>query len=386
MRRFVILQIVALSLCWGQGADESKPASSNVMGAEYPRVWADGRAAFRLKAPEAQKVQVDIMAKKYDMAKGEDGYWSVTIPSQVAGFHYYRLVLDGVNINDPGSETYFGVGQEFSGIEIPEPGNIDYYETKNVPHGEVRQRRYWSAITQKWRRCFIYTPPGYDADQKTRYPVFYLLPGFGEDERGWVMQGRLDNIMDNLIAEKKAVPMLVVVDTFVAAKPGEEQMIMRQDGRRPNISGDVTGTFREVMLKELIPMVDSTFRTLTDREHRAMAGLSWGGMTTYTIAPTNLDKFAYIGGFSGSTGGFGRGNLDVKTMQGGVFADAEVFNKKVKLLYLSSGSMEGPGAKNFHEALEKAGIKNVYFESPGTAHEWLTWRRSLNDFVPRLFQ
>jgi enterochelin esterase family protein len=140
------------------------------------------------------------------------------------------------------------------------------------------------------------------------------------------------------------------------------------------------------MLKELIPMVDSTYRTLSDREHRAMAGLSWGGMTTYTIAPANLDTFAYIGGFSGSTGGFGRGNVDLKTMQNGVFADAEAFNKKVKLLYLSIGSTEGPGAKNFHEALEKAGIKNVYYESPGTAHEWLTWRRSLNDFVPRLFQ
>jgi enterochelin esterase family protein len=216
--------------------------------------------------------------------------------------------------------------------------------------------------------------------------VFYLLHGFGEDERGWVVQGRLDNIMDNLIAEKMAVPMLVVVDTFVAAKPGEEPMVMRQDGRRPKIGGDVTGTFSQVLLKELIPMVDSTYRTLSDREHRAMAGLSWGGMTTYTIAPANLDKFAYIGGFSGSTGGFGRGNVDVKTMQGGVFADAEAFNGKVKLLYLSIGSMEGPGAKNFHEALEKAGIKNVYFESPGTAHEWLTWRRSLNDFAPRLFQ
>ena len=356
------------------------------MGAEYPRVFADGRASFRLKAPEAQKVQVDIMAKKYDMAKGEDGYWSVTIPPQVVGFHYYRLVVDGVNINDPGSETYFGVGQQFSGIEIPEPGHVDYYETKNVPHGEVRQRRYWSAITQQWRRCFIYTPPGYDTNQKTRYPVFYLLHGFGEDERGWVTQGRLDNIMDNLTAEKKAVPMLVVVDTLVAAKPGEEPMIMRQDGRRPGFPRDFGATFTQVMLQELIPMIDSTYRTLTDREHRAMAGLSLGGMTSYTTALANLDKFAYIGGFSGSTGGFGRGNLDVKTMQGGVFADADAFNKKVKLLYLSIGSMEGPGAKNFHEALEKAGIKNVYFESPGTAHEWLTWRRSLNDFAPRLFQ
>ena len=386
MKALVILQVLALGLCWGQSADQAKPASSNVMGAEYPRVWADGRAAFRLKAPEAQKVQVDISAKKYDMQKGEDGNWTVTIPAQAVGFHYYRLVVDGVQMNDPGSETYFGVGQQFSGIEIPEPASVDYYETKNVPHGDVRQRRYWSAITQQWRRCFIYTPPGYDVNQSARYPVFYLLHGFGEDERGWVVQGRPDNIMDNLIAAKKAVPMLVVVDTLVAAKPGEERMIMRQDGKFPSIRGDFTSTFREVMLKELIPMVDSTYRTLSDRDHRAMAGLSLGGMTTYVTALANLDKFAYIGGFSGSTGGFGRGNIDVKTMHDGVFADADAFNKKVKLLYLSIGSTEGPGAKNFHEALEKAGIKNVYFESPGTAHEWLTWRRSLNDFAPRLFQ
>jgi enterochelin esterase family protein len=384
MRAILIISVVLCGFCRAEAGSDSQPASTNVMGAQYPRVHPDRRVTFRLKAPEAQKAQVRL-GKTYDMEKDGEGVWSVTLPPQVVGFHYYSLIIDGVPVSDPASETFFGVGRQYSGIEIPEQW-VDYYEVKDVPHGEVRQRRYFSKVTRQWRRCFVYTPPGYDANRNTRYPVLYLLHGFGEDERGWMIQGRVDNIMDKLMAEKKAKPMLVVMDSLVAAKPGEEPMIMGLEGRRPGIPQDFGATFTEMMVADLMPMIDSTYRTKTDRESRAMAGLSLGGMQTFTTALGNLDKFAYLGGFSGSSGGFRRGGFDLQTAHNGVFADAAAFNKKVKLLYLSIGTEEGPGAKNFHEALDKAGIRNVYFESGGTAHEWLTWRRSLHDFAPRLFR
>ncbi len=369
----------------GPSAGNGKPAASNVMGYDYPRVLPDGRVTFRASAAQAQKVQVKMLGgMAYDMTRGADGFWMVTVSPQVPGFHYYSLIVDGANVADPSSETYFGAGRMLSGIEVPEPSGGDYYEVKDVPHGEIRQRRYYSTVTRQWRRAFIYTPAEYDTARTKRYPVLYLLHGFGEDERGWVVQGRADNILDNLIAAKKAVPMIVVIDTLVAAKPGEEPMLSIE-GRRPPIGKDFGATFTEMMMKDLIPMVESTYRTRKDREGRAMAGLSLGGMQTYVTALGNLDRFAYIGGFSGSTGGFGSQTFDAKTSNNGVFADAAAFNKKVKLLYLSIGTEEGPNTKNFHLALEKAGIQNVYYESPGTAHEWLTWRRSLNDFASRLF-
>lgn len=354
------------------------------MGSEYPRVHPDRSVTFRLKAPEAQKAQVRLGGKGYDMTKNAEGFWMVTLPPQAPGFHYYSMVIDSATVSDPASETYFGGGRQSSAVEIPEQG-VDYYEVKDVPHGEVRQRRYFSKVTQQWRRCFVYTPPGYDSDRNTRYPVLYLLHGFGEDERGWVVQGRVDNIMDNLVAEKKAKPMLVVIDTLVAAKPGEQPMLMIE-GRRPGFPPNFGATYSEVMITDLIPMIDSTYRTRKDREGRAMAGLSMGGMQTFVTALSNLDKFAYIGGFSGSTGGLGAQPFDPKTSNNGVFADAAAFNKRVKVLFLGIGSEEGPNTKNFHSALQKAGITNIYYESPGTAHEWLTWRRSLYDFAPRLFR
>jgi enterochelin esterase family protein len=336
------------------------------------------------------------------MTRGADGLWSVTIPPQVVGFHYYTLVVDGVQVADPASKTFFGSGWENSGIEIPEQG-ADYYSAKDVPHGDVRQRWYLSKVTGKWRRCYVYTPPDYDNNVKTRYPVLYLLHGWGEDEQGWHVQGHVDFIMDNLIAAKKAKPMLIVMDNLNAVRPGEDASMFAARGLvapvRPEAGRGGTATpagrgggfgpnfgatFTEMMLTDLIPMIERTYRALPGRENRAMAGLSMGGMQTFTTVLANLDKFAYIGGFSGSSGG--RGGFDSKTSSNGVFADAAAFNKEVKVLFLGIGSVEGPGTKDFSEALTKAGIKNVYFESPGTAHEWLTWRRCLNDFAPRLFK
>jgi len=375
-------------------ADECKPSTLNIPGAKYPCVYPDGRATFRLIAPDAQKVQVRV-GKNFDMTKGEDGAWMVTTTPLVVGFHYYSFVVDGATVADPATHTFFGSGWENSGIEIPEPAEVDYYMAKDVPHGQVSQRWYYSKVTGKWRRCYVYTPPDYDAG-KTRYPVLYLLHGWGEDETGWHTQGHADLILDNLIAAKKAKPMIIVMDNLNAAKPGEDASIFnarwlnppppQPQGQRPRgLMGFTGATFTEMMLTDLIPMIERTYRVLPGRENRAMAGLSMGGMQTFLTALSNLDKFAYIGGFSGSTGGFG-GQFDPKTSNNGVFADADAFNKKVKVLFLGIGSEEGPRTKNFSDQLTKAGIKNVYFESPGTAHEWLTWRRCLNDFAQRLFK
>jgi enterochelin esterase family protein len=404
--RIFIAALLGCGLCWGEGNDECKPSKLNIPGARYPCIYPDGRATFRVVAPDAQKVQVRVVGQGFDMVKAADGAWTVTTPPLAVGFHYYTLVVDGVRVADPSSRTFFGSGWENSGIEIPEPPEVDYYLPKDVPHGQVSQRWYYSEVTGKWRRCYVYTPPDYDAG-KARYPVLYLLHGWGEDETGWHTQGHADFILDNLIAAKKARPMIVVMDNLNAVKPGEDGTIFTSLGRLPpprpaappaeggqpaapparrsGLAGFTGATFTEMMLTDLIPMIERTYRVLPGRENRAMAGLSMGGMQTFLTTLANLDKFAYIGGFSGSTGGFG-GTFDPKTSNNGVFADAAVFNKKVKVLFLGIGSMEGPRTKNFSEQLTKAGIKNVYFESAGTAHEWLTWRRCLNDFAPRLFK
>jgi len=293
--------------------------------------------------------------------------------------------VDGVAVNDPGSHTFYGTGKDASGIEVPEKG-VDYYSLKDVPHGDVRIHSYFSSITGQWRRCFVYTPPGYDTNAGARYPVLYLQHGMGEDETGWTFQGHANLILDNLIAAKKAVPMIIVMDNGYAARPG--QTAQSVGSARGGFAA--TSAFVDVMIQEIIPMIDSTFRTIPDREHRAMAGLSMGGNQTCQVTIRNLDKFAYIGAFSGTMNGLSTDPLDPATAFNGAFKDGEDFNRKVKLLWIGMGTEEPnpfPGAIGaFRAMLDKAGIRYVYFESPGTAHEWLTWRRDLNDFAPRLFR
>ena len=401
--RIIVSVPLFCGLCWGQTTDECKPSSLNIPGAKYPCVYPDGRATFRVVAPDAQKVQVRV-GKAFDMEKGPDGAWTVTTAPLVVGFHYYSLVVDGAAVADPATRTFFGSGWDNSGIEIPEPAEVDYYLPKDVPHGQVSQRWYYSKVTGTWRRCYVYTPPDYFAG-KARYPILYLLHGWGENEQGWHTQGHVDLILDNLIAAKEAKPMIIVMDNLNAIRPGEDGSIFNArwlspprpappaaEGAKPaaapsrpgGLAGFTGSAFTELMLADLIPMIEKTYRVLPGRENRAMAGLSMGGMQTFMTGLANLDKFAYIGGFSGSSGG--RGGFDPKTSNNGVFADAAAFNKKVKVLFLGIGSVEGPGTKNFSDQLTKAGIHNIYFESPGTAHEWLTWRRCLNDFAPRLFK
>lgn len=347
--------------------------TTNVRNADYPRILPDLRLTLRIKAPEAKTVQFDL-GKRYDATRDAQGFWTATTAPQVPGFHYYWVVIDGVQLSDPASESFFGAGKQSSGIEIPEAG-VDFYQPKDVPHGEIRERSYFSKTTRAWRRIFVYTPPGYDADTTTRYPVLYLQHGGGEDERGWVVQGRVSHIMDNLIAEKSSRPMLIVMEQGYARKPGETTE-----------SSSPFGTLNDVFTYDLIPMIDSTYRTLTDRDHRAMAGLSMGGVQSFNIALANLDKFSYIGGFSGAGGG----TFDPTTSHNGVMADADDFNSKVRLVWLGIGTAEGDrfyqSVKGYRDSLEKAGIETVYYESPGTGHEWQTWRSCLREFAPRLFQ
>jgi enterochelin esterase-like enzyme len=361
----------------GRAQSDSQPAPSNVRGAEYPRVHSDLRVSFRIKAPEARKVQLQpggddngLGKGPVDMIRADDGMWSVTLPPVVPGFHYYWFLVDGVAVSDPASETYFGWGKECSAVEVPGP-DADFYAPKDVPHGDVRARWYFSKTTLQWRRAIVYTPAEYDLKPRTRYPVLYLQHGAGEDERGWTNQGHANFIMDNLIAEKKAKPMIVVMEQGYATPPGR--------GAGPQ------NLFEQVMINDLIAMIDSTYRTLTDRDHRAMAGLSMGGGQTLQITLTHMDKFSWIGSFSSPL----RNGLDWKTAYGGAFADPAAFNKKIHLLWFGAGSGEDRMLKPalaMHDALQKAGVSNVFYQSPGTAHEWHTWRRDLREFAPLLFR
>jgi len=393
-KRFAAFMLFSLiyAVCLAQ-TNDSKPASTNVTGARFPSIDSQSRVTFQIRAPEAQKVQIDL-TKKFDMVKNAEGVWEVTTEPIVEGFHYYSVIVDGYTSVDPSSQAFYGMSRMSSGIDIPEK-DVDYYMAKNVPHGQIRQLRYYSNITKAWRRAFVYTPAGYDTNLKEKYPVLYLWHGGGEDETGWPNQGKVDLIMDNLIAEGKAKPMLIVMDKGVAVNP---DAVPAARPAAPPAAGQATGarqpgmmqntTLEDVVMKEIIPMIDKEFRTIPDRDHRAMTGLSMGGFQSFQITLHNLDKFAYIGGFSGA--GQMQQGVEFSKLYNGVWADANAFNKKVKLMFLSTGLKEPERmyqtVNNFKKELDKAGIKHVYYESPGTAHEWLTWRRSLHEFAPLLFK
>jgi enterochelin esterase family protein len=347
-----------------------KPASTNIFLATYPAVNQETRQAiFKVVAPTADSVQVDIAGKKYDMTKDGEGVWTGMCDPQVVGFHYYAIVVDGVRVTDMNTKTFFGSNWEMSGIEIPEGAEGDYYRfNRDIPHGQVWSIYYWSDINGMERHINVYVPAEYEANPDKKYPVLYLVHGWGENEYGWSKQGHMANIMDGLIASGKAVPMIVVMPS------GDIQTNADVRGA----SGDVT----EIFARDLIPFIDKSFRTLTDREHRAMAGLSRGGFQTCLTISNNMDKFAWMGTFSGF---FIRGDDGIETAYNGIFGDANAFNERMNLLFISTGTEERSPAQ-WVDALKAHGINNIVFHiSEGTAHEWLTWRRALNDFAPRIF-
>jgi enterochelin esterase family protein len=390
----MVLVLSGVSGARAQDSGDFKPASTNVSGAAYPRVDSASRAQFRLKAPDATKVRLNFWSNpKLDMEKQADGYWTVTTPPLAPGLHYYTLIADGVEFSDPASRAFYGGSKDASAIEIPEPG-VNFYSVQEVPHGEVREVWYHSAVTGTWRHAQVYTPPAYDAQTRVRYPVLYLQHGGGEDETGWIRQGNANFILDNLIASGASKPMIIVMANGYARRAGQTP---------PDLTGKPFGSpemmramretaaaFEDDMTKALIPYIDAHFRTLTDRDHRAMAGLSMGGMQTFQVTFDHLDLFSYIGGFSGAAGSVGNEKFDPKTSLNGALADPAAFAKRVHLLWLGVGTDEPAnmhaGIERLHTSLTDANIKHVFYESPGTAHEWQTWRRDLKDFAPRLFQ
>jgi len=393
--------------------EDFKVSSTTQFGKQYPQVNSEGRVRTSISAPQALKVQIDIGAVKYDMVKDEKGVWTGESGPQDEGFHYYQLNIDGASVPDPGSLYFYGASRAGSGIDIPAKDQ-DFYANKNVPHGQLRENYYFSKTTNAVRRVYIYTPPDYDKDPKKRYPVLYLQHGMGEDETGWGNQGRTGFIMDNLIAEGNCTPFIIVMENSggaprgprpaagapggaapgqapaapaaaapaapapaaaAPAAPGQAAPANRPAGG-PGGGMNMAGQFERILFDDLIPYVESNFRVIADQEHRAMAGLSMGGMQTRSIVIANPDKFSYAGLFSSGT--FSPSEIK----------DIDSFKKKAKLVFMSFGGREG-GAARIPAAAEewnKIGIKGVAYVSPLTAHEWQSWRRSLHEFAPLLFK
>ena len=350
-----------------------KPSSLNQPGQEYPQVNSQGYARFRIQAPEAKSVSVSLGLGGRGgtvLTKGEDGFWMGTTSGPLdEGFHYYHISVDGGTFNDPGTLNFYGSIRWESGIEIP-AHDRDFYALKNVPHGLVQQVLFPSKSTNTSRRAFVYTPPGYNKDTTKRYPVLYLQHGWGEDETAWSVQGHANLIMDNLIAENKTRPFIIVM-TYG----------MTNDVKIGGLGSFKIDPFQTVLVDELIPYIDANFRTLSDQPHRAMAGLSMGGIETRLITLANLDVFSHICLFSG-------GSISMEDVN-----KAPGFKDKVKLVFVSYGSREiggnrggfGGDPKASAEELKKAGINSVFYVSPNTAHEFLSWRRSLREVAPLLF-
>ncbi len=384
------------------GVEDFKPASSNQDNKQYPMVNSERMVRAQISAPDAKEVGLDIGGKIYLMTKDENGVWTGTSAPQDEGFHYYQLNIDGASVPDPGSLYYYGASRWGSGIEIPS-ADQDFWQVKNVPQGSMSEVFYWSTYTEKMRRCHVYLPAEYFTNPTKKFPVLYLQHGMGENEYGWAEQGHTAQILDNLIAEKKAVPCIIVMDNGLNAnRPGEQggfggprpqrpqgaqgagprgqrpQGAPGQAGPRRGGFGGFGGFsegFKNVLFNDIIPMVEKNYRVIADPQHRAYAGLSMGGMQAREITLANPEKFAYVGSFSS-----GSWSVDqVKESNG--------FTKNVKLLFMSGGGKENMGcveaAKKIHDEL---GMNAVGYESPGTAHEWHTWRRSLYQFAQLIFK
>ena len=360
------------------------PSASNQPGKQYPMVNSERIVRAQLNAPDAVTVKLDIGGVKYPMKRNAEGVWTGDSAPQDEGFHYYQFEVDGASVPDPGSLYYYGASRWGSGIEVP-AHDQDFYALKNVPHGDIREVHYWSQTNNQMRHCFIYTPPGYDKNRKKRYPVLYLQHGGGENEYGWPEQGKTGLIMDNLIAEGKAEEFIIVMDngTWARPRPAAGQMPARPQGQRGQGMGlpsNWADGFMNTLINDIIPMVDSRYRTIADRKHRAMAGLSMGGMQTKAITMKNPDVFSALGIFSG-------GIITAEEA-----ARTEGFKEAYKLVFLSYGSRElenpryGGNQKEIIDELKASGVNAHFYVSPETAHEWQTWRRSLYQFAQLLFK
>jgi enterochelin esterase family protein len=394
----VLLMVISVSgVCFAQSgqasnvfnADTAHASPYNLSGAKYPRIEADSRVTFRFKAPDALKVQVSIVNVPFDMVKGPDSVWTYTSEPQDLGYHNYWMIVDGAIVVDPATNAFMGYGHMCNGFEIPDPDG-GFYELKDVPHGNVLIKNYYSTVANSWRHIFVYTPPDYEKNTSARYPVLYLQHGGGEDERVWIEMGRTNLILDNQVAEGKIKPFIVVMETSAVGpqfpmgpRPAAPAAAAAAPGGQPPAAQHPVlplqvpvpfsvDKYAELMIKDMIPWVDKNFRTMPDQAHRAMSGLSMGAMCTKSVTLAHLDLFSYIGLFSGGT-----------------ITPAEINDKsKVKLVFMSYGSRErgSDGVKAAADALNQAGIKSASYVSPLTAHEWQSWRRSLQEFAILLFK
>ena len=385
MRKLTLCSLMALAAVgitlvnsYAQAIEDFKPSSLNQPGKEYPMVNSEGRVRAQISAPDANYVKLDIGGVKYDLIKDENGVWTGESAPQDEGFHYYQLNIDGASVPDPGSLYFYGASRWGSGVEVPAQDQ-DFYAIKNVPHGQIREVYYYSKTNNEMRHCFIYTPAGYDTDLSKRYPVLYLQHGGGENEYGWPSQGKTGQIMDNLISEGKAKPFIIVMDNGAWTMSGPRQQRPAQGETWP--PKNWAEGFMNTLINDIIPMVDENFRTLADGKHRAMAGLSMGGMQTKAITLANPGVFSYVGIFSG-------GSISVEEVQ-----NAAGFRENNKLVFVSYGSRElenrrpgfGGDPKEETEKLKESGINAYFYVSPDTAHEWQSWRRGLYQFAPLLF-
>ena len=381
-----VLCFTVVSSSLAQVKEDFVPAPNVQEGKQYPMVNSERCVRVRLVAPEAQSVKLDIGGARYDLKKDADGVWIGESAPQDEGFHYYQLIVDGAEMPDPSSRYYYGCSRWGSGVDVP-ASDEDFYALKDVPHGEVREVYYWSETTRTMRHCFVYTPEEYDKNPNKRYPVLYLQHGGGEDEHGWPQQGHTAWIMDNLIAAGKALPFIIVMDngTWTTLLNEEQEAEMRA-ARRPGgglyLPKNWAGGVADVFINDLIPMIDSRFRTIPDAAHRAMSGLSMGGMETKEIGLAHPEVFSSLGVFSGGT-------ISVAEADA-----AKDFRKGVRLVFVSYGSREVgtriPGAEDdpakIMADLKASGINAHYYVSPGTAHEWQSWRRALYQFAQLLFR
>ncbi|MBV5283692.1 MAG: esterase [Paludibacter sp.] len=368
-------------ICSAQVSEDFKVTPTTQQGKQYPQVNSERKVRVSIPAREAQRVQLDIGGVKYDLKKDTSGVWTGESAPQDEGFHYYQLNIDGASVPDPGSLYFFGASRWGSGIEVPSKDQ-DFFAMKNVPHGQLRENQYFSKTSNSVRRVYIYTPPGYDNNSK-KYPVLYLQHGMGENETGWGNQGHANLIMDNLIAEGKATPFIIVMENSAVdlsgmprrPRPGSTP---GQGAPGPSMNSfNFAGQFERILIDDLIPYVESNFRVVANQKQRAMAGLSMGGMQTRSIVKTNPEKFSYVGLFSSGT--FSPSEIK----------DIELFKKAGKLVFMSFGSREAAGAAQIGAVAEEwnaIGIKGVSYVSPETAHEWHSWRRSLYEFAPLLFK
>jgi enterochelin esterase-like enzyme len=347
------------------------PASSNVRRVGYPQILADSRAIFQIKAPDAREVQLDLL-KKYDMVKDTSGVWEVTTDSLSEGFHYYSLIIDGVALADPGSETFYGMGRMASGIEVPFKAD-DYYAIKDIPHGEIRIRRYFSTVFRQWRQFYIYTPPDYDDNPAQNYPVLYILHGGGEDERGWASQGKTDLILDNLIAEKKATPMLIVMPDANVNTDGFDERLFKM--------------FEAELKQCLIPFVEQKYRVNTNAGNRSLAGLSMGGLHTLYAGINNVDLFTYLGVFS--SGWIQPMQVELANAQYDFMRkNVDKINSNLKQFWIAMGGREDIAYNNCRVMLAKFDemkINYTYSEYTG-GHSWPVWRNNLYNFAQLLFK